>query len=159
MKAKHRIRRRNRAAAKRRVAYSLAASAAAATVASSAAEGAIVYSGLQDISIDSGFSQTIEVQTTYFPLSTIYGDILLKNYVFNGGGSYQGLNIHYAPGKVVGSVHGFFSYPSALTTGAVIDGTSLVPANPASLAYNTHNPNAAVQQRHQRLYRICFPNQ
>src|SRR5262249_1628534 len=93
----------------RRLAYSLAAGAAAATTGATGADAAIVYSGLQDISIGSGYHQSIEVQTKYLPLSTIYGDILLKNYVFSGH-PYQGLDIRYAPGRFVGFKSGNLYY-------------------------------------------------
>ena len=122
------------ASAGRWVSYSLAAAAGLGAVAADA-DAEIVYSGIQDISIDQFSSLNLNLD------GDAYADILLKNYVF-GGGNYQGLYVNYFPGKVVGFNAGL-SYASALQAGDMID--SAATANGvfiASMAYGSNNPNA-----------------
>ncbi|WP_218932036.1 PEP-CTERM sorting domain-containing protein [Adhaeretor mobilis] len=121
---------------KRRAAYSLAASAVVA--ASSSESNAAVQYFTGPIDVPQGSSQPID-----FNLDGDYPDIVLKNYVF-GGGNYQGATVPYAPGKIVGFVDSGsgLSYFSALTSGTLIDASSLGDQFVGSLAYGTVNPNA-----------------
>src|SRR5688572_29879198 len=117
--------------AKRRAAYTLAAGAAACTAASNA-EAVVNYSGLQNISIGSGFSQQLNLDLD------AYNDILLKNFNFIGG-AYQGAYVDYSPGKLVGFTVGSLSYASALTVYDPINSTTAGPPFQGSLAYGANN--------------------
>ena len=118
---------------KRRAAYTLAAGAAAA-VAAHDADGAVIYSGVQNISITPGFSQNIDLD------GDAQNDIQLKNFSFFGG-PYQGATVSVAPGKIVGFNNGL-AYVTALTAGAVIDGSTVSTGFFGSMAYGANNPNA-----------------
>ncbi|WP_428386138.1 PEP-CTERM sorting domain-containing protein [Mucisphaera sp.] len=117
---------------KRLAAYSAAAGAAALGV-SADAEAAIIYSGVQDISINQFGAQDLNLD------GDAYNDILLKNYVF--GGNYQGATVNFFPGKVVGFTTGL-NYASALSAGDVIDAAATAGGSFAvSLAY-ANNPDS-----------------
>jgi hypothetical protein len=98
--------------------YAVAAGAAATAAASS--DAAIVYSGLQNLSIGQFSSLNLNLD------GDAYGDLTLKNYVF-GGGNYMGATVNFAPGKLVGFNAGL-SYVSALSAGFVIDAFSAGPS-------------------------------
>ncbi len=114
--------------------YSLAAAAGlGATTLDADAE--IIYSGVQDISIDQFSSINLNLD------GDGYNDVLLKNYVF-GGGNYQGLSVNYAPGKLVGFNNGL-NYASALAAGDMIDSAATSAGLFfGSMAYGTSNPSA-----------------
>lgn len=116
------------------ISYSLAAAAGMGAFAQQS-EGDIVYSGIQDISIDQFNAINLNID------GDAYNDILLKNYVFFGG-NYQGVSVNYAPGKVVGFNAGL-SYASALSFGDLIDADATAGGPfAASMAYGSNNPNA-----------------
>lgn len=140
------------ATARRRLAYSLAAGAATATVGSTA-YAEVVWSGLRDLAIEQTKSQDLDVTGNGF------GDITLKNYVFNNG-NYQGLTVDYAPGKVVGFGNTpFHYYVSALTLGTLIDAAALAasPKFYGSLAYGAENPQAQFNNISNGLIGFSFP--
>ncbi|MBI1303513.1 MAG: PEP-CTERM sorting domain-containing protein [Phycisphaera sp.] len=116
-----------------RAAYSLAAGAAAAAALNAGA--AIVYSGVQDISINQFNSLNLNLD------GDAYSDLLLKNYVF-GGGNYQGATVNFFPGKLVSFNAGGFAYASALSAGFTVDASSVGPSFFGSMAYGGANPNA-----------------
>lgn len=118
-----------------RAAYSLAAGAAAAAAASAHAE--IVYSGVQDLSVDQFSSLGVDIDLDGF------ADLTLKNYVFTGG-NYQGATVIYYPGRLVGFNAGpsNYAYVSALSAGFLIDSASAGPTFFGSMAYGASNPNA-----------------
>src|SRR5262245_31019010 len=96
----------------RRVAYSLAAGAVAAG-ASAHADAAVVYSGLQNISINQFNGLNLDLDA--FGATP---DVKLKNYVFSG--NYMGATVLTAPGQLVLSNASFPFYVSALTSGELI---------------------------------------
>jgi len=116
-----------------RAAYSLAAGAAAAAALNASA--AIVYSGVQDISISQFSSLNLNID------GDAYGDLLLKNYVF-GGGNYQGATVNFFPGKLVSFNANGLAYASALSSGFTVDASSVGPSFFGSMAYGSANPNA-----------------
>jgi len=116
-----------------RAAYSLAAGAAAAAALNAGA--AIVYSGVQDISINQFNSLNLNLD------GDAYSDLLLKNYVF-GGGNYQGATVNFFPGKLVSFSANGFAYASALSAGFTVDASSVGPSFFGSMAYGAANPNA-----------------
>lgn len=118
-------------------AYTLAAGAAAGMGVADT-DAAVVYSGIQNISISQFGSQQINLD------GDAYNDVLLKNYVF-GGGNYQGAYVNFFPGKLVGTNNPFpaIDYASALGAGELIDSTSTFGGPfQGSLAYGGVNPNA-----------------
>jgi hypothetical protein len=108
--------------------------AGAAATAAASSDAAIVYSGLQNLSIGQFSSLNLNLD------GDAYGDLTLKNYVF-GGGNYMGATVNFAPGKLVGFNAGL-SYVSALSAGFVIDAFSAGPSFFGSMAYGAANPNA-----------------
>lgn len=133
---------------KRRAAYSLAAGAAACT-ASAAADAAVIWSGPQNIAINLGNSQTINLDGDAF------NDIVLKNYVFSGG-NYQGATVSFAPGKLVGFQPGL-AYVSALAAGAPINAGTVGPTFFGSMAYGAANPNAQFNNVTDAFIGLSFP--
>lgn len=134
---------------KRRAAYTLAAGAAAA-VAAHDADGAVIYSGVQNISITPGFSQNIDLD------GDAQNDIQLKNFSFFGG-PYQGATVSVAPGKIVGFNNGL-AYVTALTAGAVIDGSTVSTGFFGSMAYGANNPNAQFNNVTNAYVGFSFPS-
>lgn len=134
---------------KRRAAYTLAAGAAAAIPALET-DAAVVYSGLQNISIGSGNSQDLNLDGDAF------NDLLLKNYNF-GGGAYQGASVNFFPGKLVGFTSGL-NYVSALSAGATIDVSTAVPSFAGSMAYGANNPNAQFNNVTDAYIGLSFPS-
>ncbi|MBA4107595.1 MAG: hypothetical protein C0485_17805 [Pirellula sp.] len=137
------------ASLKRRAAYVLAAGAVAAVPAGES-DGAVVYSGAQNIAIGSGFSQNVDLN------GDAQNDILLKNFNF-GGGPYQGATVNFAPGKVVGFNNGL-AYVSALSAGALIDGMTAGPGFFGSMAYGAANPNAQFNNVTDAYVGLTFPS-
>ena len=133
--------------AKKLAAYSLAAGAATATGAT--ADAQIVYSGPQNISINSGGSLALQID------ADVNADLILKNYVF-GGGPYQGATVNFFPGKVVGFTAGN-SYVSALAPGFLIDSSSVGPTFLGSMAYGSVNPNAQFNNVTNAYIGLSFP--
>jgi hypothetical protein len=133
----------------RKVAYS---AAAAATVVAGAgeAEAVLVYSGVQDISVNLGFSQSINLDGDAF------NDIQLRNSVYFGG-NYQGATVLFGPGKIVGFTSGN-AYVSALSAGAAIDSSSVGPTFFGSLAYGANNPNAQFNSAANTFIGLSFPS-
>jgi len=117
-----------------RASYALAAGAAAATAAS--ADAAIVYSGVQDISIAQGFSLSLNLD------NDANADLKLKNYIL--GLNYMGAAVIFAPGKLVSFINSAnnYAYVSALSAGAAIDASTVGPSFLGSMAYGYLNPNA-----------------
>jgi hypothetical protein len=135
----------------RGMAYSLAASAAA--VSATDAEGAVVYSGIQNISIGQFNSQQLNLD------GDSYSDIEFKNFVFYGG-NYQGAYVNFFPGKVIGINNPFpaIDYASALTAGAEIS-PSTTSGGPfqVSLAYGSSNPSAEFNSATGAFIGLEFP--
>jgi hypothetical protein len=125
--------RERRSSGSSRAAYSLAAGAAAAAALNAGA--AIVYSGVQDISINQFNSLNLNFD------GDAYSDLLLKNYVF-GGGNYQGATVNFYPGKLVSFNANGLAYASALSAGFTVDASSVGPSFFGSMAYGGANPNA-----------------
>lgn len=134
--------------AKRRTAYTLAAGAAACTAASNAG-AEVQYSGIQNLSIDSGFSRQIDLNYDTF------NDVKLTNYNFTGG-PYQGASINFAPGKLVGFTSGL-NYVSALTVYDPIGSANAGPSFFGSLAYGAANPNAEFNNVSNAFIGFSFP--
>lgn len=133
----------------RRRAYSLAAGATAA-LASVEADAQIVWSTPQDIDILQRNSQTLNLD------GDIYYDLLLKNYVFNGG-NYQGAYVIYGPGKTIG-FQGAFAYASALLPGELIDASTVDSGfATTSLAYGSNNPSAEFNNATDAFLGLGFP--
>ena len=135
-------------ALKRRAAYALAAGATA--VGATGADAAVIYSGVQNISIASGNSQSLNLDSDGF------NDLLLKNYVF-GSGPYQGATVSFSPGKLVGFTNGL-SYASALTAGSPIDVTTAGPSFFGSMAFGAANPNAQFNNVTDAFLGLSFPS-
>jgi hypothetical protein len=135
--------------ARRRAAYTLAAGAAACTAANTA-EAVVNYSGLQNISIGSGFSQQLDINLDSF------NDLKLTNYVF-GSGPYQGATVNFAPGKLVGFTSGTLAYVSALTVYDSIGSANAGPSFYGSLAYGAANPNAEFNNVSDAFIGLSFP--
>ena len=110
--------------------YGLAATAA---LSASSASATIVYSGVLNTPIGSGFSLNLD-----FDLNGT-SDLRLKNYVF-GGSPYQGSSSPNFDSATVGFSAGF-AYSFNLASGTTINGSSAFFAT-TSLAYGSHNPNA-----------------
>jgi PEP-CTERM motif len=123
--------------AARRIAYSLAAGAAASTA--TEARAVVVYSGIEDYSID---------QRHYLPLGLDADgvtDIYLKNYIDPYAelhGNFQGAFLNWAPGRLVAKTVGNLNYARALGAGFLVDEDSVSPtAFTASMAFGTNHPN------------------
>ncbi|QDT67751.1 hypothetical protein MalM25_06550 [Planctomycetes bacterium MalM25] len=135
--------------ASRRRAYSVAAGATAA-LAGAEADAQIIWSTPQDISIDQSNSQTLNLD------GDIYYDLVLKNYVFNGG-NYQGAYVVYGPGKTVG-FQAAFAYASALLPGDLIDASTVDSGfATTSLAYGANNPSAEFNDVENAYLGLGFP--
>lgn len=132
-----------------RTAYSLAAGAAAAAALN--ASGAVVYSGVQNLSISQFSSLNLNID------GDAYGDLLLKNYVF-GGGNYQGATVNFSPGKLVSFNAGGFglSYASALNAGVLVNSSSVGPSFFGSMAYGGANPNAQFNNASNKFLGLSF---
>ncbi|TWT77114.1 hypothetical protein Pla123a_25440 [Posidoniimonas polymericola] len=129
-----------------RAAYSAAATAA---FLSSDASAVVVYSGAQDLSIDQGNLQNLNLD------NDAYGDIQLKNYVFTQG-NYQGATVTYTPGKIVGFTD-LLKYVSALDADAPIDATTAGPEFLGSMAYGPFNPYAQFNDVQDAYIGLAFP--
>jgi hypothetical protein len=129
-------------------AYSLAA-AGAAGVASTEAEAAVVYSGVQDLTINQYSSLNLDVN------GDLTGDVTFKNYVF-GGGNYQGASVNFLSGTIVGFNSGL-SYVTALSANAVIDSTTAGPGFFGSMAYGAVNPSAQFNSATDAYVGLGFP--
>ena len=139
-------------ALKRRVAYSLAAGAAAgaAGVGTSEVQGQIVYSGPYPINISQFGSLNLDLDE--------YGaspDIKLKNYVFNG--NYMGATVLVAPGQLVLSNNSYPFYVSALSSGDLIDATTVGPVFYGSMAY-ANDPNSEFNNTPDGYIGLSFPS-
>ncbi len=134
---------------KRRAAYTLAAGAAAA-IPVLEADAAIVYSGPQNIAIGSGFSQNLDLD------GDAGNDIQLQNFNF-AGGPYQGATVSVFPGKIAGFNNGL-AYVSALSAGAMIDGSTVGPGFFGSMAYGAANPNAQFNNVTDAYVGLSFPS-
>ncbi len=131
----------------RMLAYSLAAGASA--VAAGSADGAIVYSGLQNIPVGQYASQDLFID------GDPYTDIKLKNYVF-GGGNYQGATVSGYPGQLVGFTTGL-TYATALNAGDAIDAGTVGPSFFGGLAYGANNPDAQFNNATDAYIGLSFP--
>ncbi|WP_428303726.1 PEP-CTERM sorting domain-containing protein [Lacipirellula sp.] len=136
------------AALRRRTGYALAATVAAAGSGTDA-EGAVVYSGLQEISIAQGNRQALRFN------DDAYNDIVLKNYIF-AAGNYQGGTIPFSPGAVSGFTANLFNYATALNAGEVIDQSTL-GGFAFSLALGSANPNAQFINAENKYIGLAFP--
>ncbi|QDU89416.1 PEP-CTERM motif protein [Pirellulimonas nuda] len=132
------------AANARRLAYALAAGAAAGS-----ADAAVVWSGVQDLSIGQGLAQDLNLDGDAFT------DVLLKNYVFFGG-NYQGATVNGAPGQLA-AFRGALIYASALGSGAMIDASVVGPTFFGSLAYGAANPAAEFNDVEGAFLGLSFP--
>jgi hypothetical protein len=140
----------------RRLAYSLAAGAAAASVGPGFADAAVLYSGVQDISISQRNSQTIDFDSVSYDYP-YDDDLQLKNYVF-GGVNYQGAFVMNAPGRVIGfkDPTSNLNYASALGAGVLVDEASVNPFQ-VSLAFGTNNPHAEFNDVLNAYIGLAFP--
>ncbi|QDU89415.1 PEP-CTERM motif protein [Pirellulimonas nuda] len=132
----------------RRVAYTLAAGAAAGGLAADS-DGAVVYSGPQDLPVAQFGALDLNLD------GDAYTDVLLKNYVL-GAGNYQGATVNGYPGKLVGFNNGL-AYVSALSAGSLIDGSTLGTGFFGSLAYGAANPNAEFNSVSGAYIGLSFP--
>ena len=129
--------------------YKIAAGAAVAAIAGQQAEAGVVYSGVQDIAIGQGLSQSLNLD------GDAYEDIVLKNYVF-GLGNYQGATVSYQPGKIVGFAAGL-AYVTALAENDLIDASTMGPSFLGSLAYGAINPSAQFNSVTNAYIGLGFP--
>ncbi len=83
-------------------------------------------------------------------------DLVLENYVFFGG-NYQGAQVLYAPGQVVGFAANNTNYASALAAGDPINATTVGPGFDTSMAYGTANPNAQWNSVTEGFLGLSFP--
>jgi len=130
-----------------RLAYSLAAGAAAASAV--AANGDIIYSGLQNLNINQFNSLTLNMDGAW------ESDVLLKNYVFSGG-NYMGATVSFFPGKLVSFNVGGVAYVSALSEGFLINSASVGPSYFGSMAYGGANPNAQFNTASNKFLGLSF---
>ncbi len=128
----------------------LSAYTAAATAAVSTAQGSIVYSGTQNLSITLGNSQLVNLDGDAF------NDIRLKNYSFSGG-PYQGATVLFAPGQLVGFTNGL-TYVSNLAAGTLISSSNIGPSFFGSMAYGANNPNAQFNNVMGAFLGFSFPS-
>lgn len=131
----------------RKAAYTLAAGAATGAAATDV-DAAIVYSGVYDIAVASGFSQNINLDLDG------YQDINLQNFTF--GGPYQGASISYGPGQLVGFNNGL-AYVLALAEGDLIDATTVGPGFFGALAYGSY-PNSEFDSATDAYIGFSFPS-
>ncbi|BBO33598.1 PEP-CTERM sorting domain-containing protein [Lacipirellula parvula] len=136
------------AALSRRAGYALAATVAA-TGSATDADGAVVYSGIQNISISQFNYQTLKID------GDNNVDIVLKNYVFTQG-NYQGGTVSFAPGAVAGFAANGLNYASALNAGVTIDQSSL-GGFAFSMAYGAKNPSAQFNNAVNKYLGFAFP--
>lgn len=133
--------------AKKRAAYALAAGAVVAGAVTEKANGEIIYSGIQDITINPGGALFLFINIDN--PGEVHVDAVLKNYSFPLG-PYQGFaNRNNLPtlqyGRVVSFTAGPYNkvYASALGPGDVVDATTTnQPFDVAVMAYGANNPNA-----------------
>jgi len=130
-----------------RLAYSLAAGAAAASAV--AANGDVIYSGLQNLNINQFSSLNLNID------GDAYSDVLLKNYVF-GAGNYMGAGVNFYPGKLVSFNAGGRAYASALSAGFLINSASVGPSFYGSMAYGGVNPNAQFNNASNKYLGLSF---
>jgi len=125
---------------KRRLAYTLAAGAASVGISKSDATAAISYSGIQDLAINQGSSQDLNLD------GDANTDIRLKNYAYTNGINYQGATVSFFPGQIVGFQTNNLYYVKALHAGDTIDATTVGPTFYGSMALGNpsinENPNA-----------------
>jgi hypothetical protein len=133
---------------RRRAGYALAAGAAAAG-ATTDADGAVFYSGLQEISIGQRNYQNLTID------SDANTDIVLKNYVF-AAGNYQGATVPFFPGAVASFSMNGLNYAVALNAGELIDQSSL-GGFAVSLALGDANPNAQFKDAANKYIGFAFP--
>ena len=133
-------------AAGRWATYTAAASAAAMAA---SADGAIVYSGDQDISIPQFNYQLLNFN------GDAYYDLQLKNYIFFGG-NYQGAYVPYFPGKMVTFTNAY-TYVAALGAGFQVDAASVTGSFFGSMAYGASNPNAQFNNVQGAFIGLAFP--
>ncbi|MCA9235174.1 MAG: PEP-CTERM sorting domain-containing protein [Planctomycetales bacterium] len=131
----------------RGAAYTMAAAAATGAI---DAQAEVIYSGPQDIAIGQFASQELNLD------GDAYNDILLKNYIFDGG-NYQGATVDFAPGQLVGFSANGIVYASALSPGSVIDGTTVGPSFYGSMAYGANNPNGEFDNAVGAFLGLSFP--
>jgi hypothetical protein len=130
-----------------RTAYSIAAGAAA--MAAGAANAEIVYSGVQDLSINQFSALNLDLDLDGS------GDLLLKNYVF-GGGNYMGATVNFYPGKLVTfTVGASYPYVASLATGFQIDAAAMGSFF-GSMAYGAVNPNAQFNSTQGAILGVSF---
>ncbi|QEG37439.1 PEP-CTERM sorting domain-containing protein [Bythopirellula goksoeyrii] len=144
---------KSRLRATKRAAYKLAAGAVVATSCAAESEAAVQYfEGPIDVPQEIG--QPIDLNLDN------YTDIVLKNYIFNGG-NYQGATVSFYPGKTVGfSTNGpaiSGEYMTALSVGTFIDSSSLGPSFYGSMAYGALNPNAQFNNITDGYIGFAFP--
>jgi hypothetical protein len=127
-------------------------STAAAMASASIANADIIYSGLQDISINQGNSLQLDLN------NDTNLDVKLKNYVFVGG-NYLGATVNFAPGQLAGFRAGpnNFAYVSNLVTGAPVGPGTVGPSFYGSMAYGAANPNAQFNLDSDGLIGLSFP--
>jgi hypothetical protein len=116
------------------------------------AEGALVYSGPQNISIGAGFSQNLNLNGDAF------GDVTLLNSSI-AGSPYQSATVNFSPGKLVGFTAGpsNFAYVSALSPGFLIGSSTVGPSFTGSMAFGASNPNAQFNNAPDAYIGLSFP--
>ncbi|QDU55823.1 PEP-CTERM sorting domain-containing protein [Aeoliella mucimassa] len=131
--------------------YSVAAAATAGLV-SAQADGAVRYSGVQDISIELGYSQDLSIDADE------YADIRLKNSDYFGG-PYQGASVLFSPGRLLTfNVDGRpLVYAKALDEGYGINASSIGDYFFGSMAYGVANPYAEFNNVDGAFLGLSFP--
>lgn len=139
---------------RRRLAYTLAAGAAVG--AASDADGVVVYSGIEDFSID---------QRNYLPLklnADDVPDIYLRNYIdpYVGlEGNFQGALLGWAPGRLVATQANDLGYVRALNAGFLVDAASVNPdVFVASMAFEGNHPNSEFNDIQNAYIGFSFPD-
>ncbi|MEM1445580.1 MAG: PEP-CTERM sorting domain-containing protein [Planctomycetota bacterium] len=126
---------------------------AAAALAGTHATGEVVYSGPQNLAIGLGFSQNLDLDE-----GGTSPDVLLSNYSFLGG-TYSGASVQTYPGQLVGftSTNTGRNYVSLLSSGDLIDATTVGPSFFGSMAYGANNPEAEFNSVTGGFLGLSFP--
>jgi hypothetical protein len=134
----------------RRVAYSIAAGAVVGSATD--AEALIVYSGIEDISIELGNFQSLQFDADE------YVDVYLRNYFYANPvpHTYQGMKVEFANGRFVGKRVNNLNYVRALAAGYEINATNVDYVS-GSLANGDLNPNAEFRNVQNAFIGVGFP--
>lgn len=130
-----------------------AAPAAGALAAATGAHADIVYFDFQDLIVAPGSALSIDIDQDGF------NDLRLKNYNFVGG-SYQGADVLFAPGRLTSFFGGpnNLAYVSNLAFGTLISPANTGPAFFGSMAYGGNNPAAQFNNATDAYIGLSFPS-